>query len=69
MYCTAACHQGAEAVQRLRRRLRAAEVAGDSGGAQIERERLAVTVFRIRLQRARHLGRRPRLRAFAGRLP
>jgi hypothetical protein len=56
-------------VLRLRRRLQAAEAAGDSAGAQIERERLEVTVSRIRLRRARHLGRRPRLRAFAGGSP
>lgn len=68
MYCTPACCRGAAAVQRLRSNLQAAEVAGDNGGAQIERERLVVTMARIRFQRARDLGRRPKLRDSLGRL-
>ena len=67
-YCTVACREGAAAVQRLRGRLRAAAVAGDNGGAQIEREHLMVTVSWIRLQRARNLGRKPSLKVSPGRL-
>jgi hypothetical protein len=62
MYCTDACRSGAKAVQRLRSRLREAEAAGDSGVARIEHDRLEATVSRIRFERARRLGRRPKLR-------
>jgi hypothetical protein len=52
-------------MQRLRGNLQAAEDAGDNRGAQIERERLEVALSRIRFQRARDLGRRPKLKSIA----
>ena len=67
MYCTPACYRGAAAVQRLRSNLRSAEDAGEYGSAQIERERLAVALSWIRFQRARNLGRRPKLKSVAAR--
>jgi len=59
---------GAAAVRHLRGSLHAAEAAGDTRSAQAERERLVLTISRIRLQRARLLGRRPKPDVFATRL-
>ena len=67
-YCTPACYRGAAAVHRLRSNLQAAEIAGDDDSVQIERGYLAVAMSRVRWQRARDLGRGPKLRSSLGRL-
>ena len=68
IYCTAACHLEAGAVQLLRHNVQAAEAAGDNDTARAEREHLVMTVSRIRWQRARDLGRRPKPRLVPGKL-